>query len=136
MKTHPVCACLQGKIKSLLADDDVKAAALGLGGQAAFDSLKTAILNMSLSAVIALCMLDILRSVQGKIRELQADDDAKAAALEWASQAAFGNTEVAAPKILGDVIESLVGAVYIDSGKHFEKTWEVRTSDSSCGLGL
>ncbi len=66
--------------------------------------------------------------LQGKPRELQADDDAKAAALEWASQAAFGNTEVAAPKILGDIVESLVGAVYIDSHQNFEKTWEVSCS--------
>ena len=47
--------------------------------------------------------------MQGKPRELQADDDAKAAAHMWASEAAFGNTEVAAPKILGDIVESLVG---------------------------
>ncbi len=64
--------------------------------------------------------------MQGKPRELQADDDAKAAALMWASEAAFGNTEVAAPKILGDIVESLVGAVYIDSHCNFDRTWQVR----------
>ncbi|DBA77940.1 TPA: Dicer-like protein 1 [Trebouxia sp. C0005] len=64
-------------------------------------------------------------AVRGKPRELQADDDAKAAALMWASEAAFGNTEVAAPKILGDIVESLVGAVYIDSHCNFDKTWEI-----------
>ena len=64
--------------------------------------------------------------VQGKARELSADDDAKAAALQWASEAAFGNTEVAAPKILGDIVESLVGAVYIDSKHNFDLTWQVR----------
>ena len=57
---------------------------------------------------------------------LSADDDAKAAALQWASEAAFGNTEVAAPKILGDVVESLVGAVYIDTNHDFDKTWQVQ----------
>ena len=64
--------------------------------------------------------------MQGKPRELQANDDAKAAALMWASEAAFGNTEVAAPKILGDIVESLVGAVYIDSHCNFDRTWQVR----------
>ena len=63
--------------------------------------------------------------VQGKARVLSADEDAKAAALQWASEAAFGNTEVAAPKILGDIVESLVGAVYIDTGHDFDKTWQV-----------
>ena len=57
---------------------------------------------------------------------LSADDDAKAAALQWASEAAFGNTEVAAPKILGDIVESLVGAVYIDTNHDFDKTWQVQ----------
>ncbi|KAL0046074.1 hypothetical protein WJX82_001682 [Trebouxia sp. C0006] len=64
-------------------------------------------------------------AVRGKPRELQADDDAKAAALMWASEAAFGNTEVAAPKILGDIVESLVGAVYIDSHCNFDRTWQI-----------
>ncbi len=72
--------------------------------------------------------------MQGKPRELQADDDAKAAALMWASEAAFGNTEVAAPKILGDIVESLVGAVYIDSHCNFDKTWEVRPTTMSVCL--
>lgn len=66
-----------------------------------------------------------LGCVQGKARVLSADDDAKAAALQWASEAAFGSTEVAAPKILGDIVESLVGAVYIDSNHDFDKTWQV-----------
>lgn len=56
----------------------------------------------------------------------------KAAALMWASEAAFGNTEVAAPKILGDIVESLVGAVYIDSHQNFEKTWLVRLAYLDC----
>ena len=63
--------------------------------------------------------------MQGKAKVLSADDDAKAAALQWASEAAFGNTEVAAPKILGDIVESLVGAVYIDTNHNFDKTWQV-----------
>lgn len=63
--------------------------------------------------------------MQGKARVLSADGDAKAAALQWASEAAFGSTEVAAPKILGDIVESLVGAVYIDSNHDFDKTWQV-----------
>ena len=63
--------------------------------------------------------------VQGKARALSADDDAKSAALQWASEAAFGSTEVAAPKILGDIVESLVGAVYIDTDHDFDKTWQV-----------
>ena len=63
--------------------------------------------------------------VQGRPKELKIDDDAREAALQWASEAAFGNTEVAAPKILGDIIESLVGAVYLDTKHHFDKTWEV-----------
>lgn len=63
--------------------------------------------------------------LQGKARVLSADDDAKAAALQWASEAAFGSTEVAAPKILGDIVESLVGAVYIDTNHDFDKTWQV-----------
>ena len=45
--------------------------------------------------------------MQGKAKVLSADEDAKAAALQWASEAAFGSTEVAAPKILGDIVESL-----------------------------
>ena len=65
---------------------------------------------------------------------MQADDDAKAAALMWASEAAFGNTEVAAPKILGDIVESLVGAVYIDSHCNFDRTWEVRPTTMSVCL--
>ncbi len=72
--------------------------------------------------------------MQGKPRELQADDDAKAAALMWASEAAFGNTEVAAPKILGDIVESLVGAVYIDSHCNFDRTWEVSSTNISIRL--
>lgn len=63
--------------------------------------------------------------VQGKAKVLSADDDAKAAALQWASEAAFGSTEVATPKILGDIVESLVGAVYLDTNHDFDKTWQV-----------
>ena len=74
--------------------------------------------------------------MQGKPRELQADDDAKAAALMWASEAALGNTEVAAPKILGDIVESLVGAVYIDSHCNFDKIWEVRPTIMSVCVSI
>lgn len=63
--------------------------------------------------------------MQGKAKVLSADDDAKAAALQWASEAAFGSTEVAAPKILGDIVESLVGAVYLDTKHDCDKTWQV-----------
>lgn len=63
--------------------------------------------------------------MQGKPREISLDEDARTAALQWASEAAFGSTEAAAPKILGDVIESLVGAVYLDTNHNFDLTWQV-----------
>lgn len=63
--------------------------------------------------------------LQGKPKDISVDDDARTAALQWASESAFGNTEVAAPKILGDIVESLVGAVYLDTNHNFDQTWEV-----------
>ena len=33
--------------------------------------------------------------------------------------------EAAAPKALGDLLESLAGAVFYDSGGDFERTWQV-----------
>ena len=29
------------------------------------------------------------------------------------------------PKVLGDLFESLIGAIYLDSGKNLTKTWEI-----------
>lgn len=33
---------------------------------------------------------------------------------------------VDAPKVLADIVESLIGAIYIDCGCSFDVTWEVR----------
>ena len=40
--------------------------------------------------------------------------------------AGFGQGFAAAPKVLGDLFESIVGAVYIDSGGDLEVLWQVR----------
>lgn len=37
----------------------------------------------------------------------------------------YGCGERQAPKVLGDVIESLIGATYLDLGGSLEQTWEV-----------
>jgi dsRNA-specific ribonuclease len=29
------------------------------------------------------------------------------------------------PKVLGDIFESLIGAIFLDSGKDFAKTWQI-----------
>jgi len=29
------------------------------------------------------------------------------------------------PKVLGDLFESLIGAIYLDSGKNLMKVWEI-----------
>lgn len=32
---------------------------------------------------------------------------------------------IQAPKVLSDIFESLIGAVYLDSGKDLSKVWDV-----------
>ena len=39
--------------------------------------------------------------------------------------AGFGQGFAAAPKVLGDLFESIIGAVYIDSGGDLEALWKV-----------
>lgn len=39
--------------------------------------------------------------------------------------AGFGEGFAAAPKVLGDLFESIVGAIYIDSGGDLEILWQV-----------
>lgn len=29
------------------------------------------------------------------------------------------------PKVLGDLYESVIGAIYLDSGKNLKKTWDI-----------
>eukprot|EP00898_Chlorokybus_atmophyticus_P001386 jgi/Chlat1/2248/Chrsp17S02786 len=39
--------------------------------------------------------------------------------------AGFGTDDVRAPKVLGDILESLAGAVYLDTGMDIDRTWQV-----------
>ena len=50
---------------------------------------------------------------------------AKAAALSWASKHTYNTMGVAVPKALADVVEALIGAVYLDSNCNDERTWQV-----------
>lgn len=50
---------------------------------------------------------------------------------ETVQEAGFGHTEISgAPKVLGDIVEALAAAVYLDSGRNLELTWQV------CGVGV
>lgn len=39
---------------------------------------------------------------------------ARLAAYSWATDASFGRTGCGAPKVMADVLEALIGAVYLD----------------------
>ena len=44
-------------------------------------------------------------------------------------EAGFGHSGIsAAPKVLGDIVEALAAAVYLDSGRDLELTWRVGPS--------
>lgn len=45
--------------------------------------------------------------------------------LEGFISAGFGEQFAAAPKALGDLFESLAGAIYVDSGGNLETLWKV-----------
>lgn len=45
--------------------------------------------------------------------------------------AGFGIGLAAAPKVLGDLFEAIVGAVFVDSGGSLETLWQVRSSSTS-----
>ena len=52
--------------------------------------------------------------------------EARQAATQAVVQAAFGGNGLdAPPKVLGDMIEALIGAVFLDSGYSFAATWAV-----------
>ncbi len=51
--------------------------------------------------------------------------DTRTAAYNWATSAAFGRSEEAPPKALGDLLESVTGAVYVDCGCDLETAWKV-----------
>ena len=53
---------------------------------------------------------------------------AKAAALSWASKHTYNTMGVAVPKALADVVEALIGAVYLDSNCNDERTWQVSST--------
>lgn len=55
-------------------------------------------------------------------------DDAQKDTLDLFISAGFGQGFAAAPKVLGDLFEAIIGAVYIDSGGDLEALWKVRTS--------
>ena len=58
---------------------------------------------------------------------------AKAAALSWASKHTYNTMGVAVPKALADVVEALIGAVYLDSNCNDERTWQVSLIPSTAG---
>ena len=37
----------------------------------------------------------------------------------------FGSVDIHVPKYLGDLVESITGAVFLDSGKNLDITWQV-----------
>ena len=42
------------------------------------------------------------------------------------TEAGFGHSDISgAPKVLGDIVEALAAAVYLDSGRDLELTWKV-----------
>lgn len=45
---------------------------------------------------------------------------------ETVQEAGFGHSGIAgAPKVLGDIVEALAAAVYLDSGRDLDLTWRV-----------
>lgn len=50
---------------------------------------------------------------------------ARRAAFAWATDATFGCSGCGAPKVLADIVESLTGAVFLDSSKDLEAVWRV-----------
>lgn len=58
---------------------------------------------------------------------MRADQEMKArlAAYNWATSASFGRGGEGPPKVLGDVLESVAGAVYVDCGFNLKAAWEV-----------
>ena len=44
---------------------------------------------------------------------------------EWCAGATYGRGTIAAPKVLGDVVEALMGAVFEDSRRDMLRTWKV-----------
>lgn len=55
------------------------------------------------------------------------DDSPEKDTLNLYISAGFGEGIAAAPKVLGDLFESIAGAVYIDSGGNLEVLWKVRS---------
>ncbi|KAK9856145.1 hypothetical protein WJX84_010015 [Apatococcus fuscideae] len=51
--------------------------------------------------------------------------DARTAAYNWATSATFGRSAEAPPKALGDLLESITGAVYVDCDYDLETAWKV-----------
>lgn len=39
----------------------------------------------------------------------------------------FGLGDCKAPKVLGDIVESIAGAIFLDSGRDTAAVWKVRT---------
>ncbi|KAK9817465.1 hypothetical protein WJX74_006245 [Apatococcus lobatus] len=51
--------------------------------------------------------------------------EARAAAYNWATSAAFGRGSGGPPKVLGDVLESVAGAAYVDTAFELDSTWQI-----------
>jgi endoribonuclease Dicer len=54
-----------------------------------------------------------------------AASDARVAQYAWATAAGFGGDVDQPPKVLADLVESVLGAVFLDTGRDLEATWQV-----------
>jgi len=71
---------------------------------------------------------DFIAEADHLILQYQEEDCRLSAEDAWAklmSTKPFGLDNSSAPKALSDIVESLLGAVYLDSGRSLETTWEV-----------
>ncbi len=59
------------------------------------------------------------------VQKQRKDDGEEKNTLDLFISAGFGQGFAAAPKVLGDLFESIIGAVYIDSGGDLEALWKV-----------
>ena len=57
--------------------------------------------------------------------EAQPAMETRVAAYNWATSAAFGRGGGGPPKVLGDLLESVAGAVYVDCSFDLEAAWKV-----------
>ena len=65
-----------------------------------------------------------LGSTRGRKRGIRDNDDAwDDVMIRWT----FGLDKLCAPKVLSDVAESLLGAIWLDSGGSYENVWKVAT---------